>query len=185
MSDTSAIQKIISDITQIQNEHGREQIAISPLLDYLNQIKGIANQSDIERDRAHQTALKALDAQSQSDIEMFKSVIDAGKETLRACLIVNGGAVVSLLALLGSLENSTFLKISGDISFALYLFSCATLCVLLSFASRYLSQFHYAHNEAKKWGNIYLFVSLGTCTINIFLFIGGIIYTHQAFNQSL
>jgi len=50
----------------------------------------------------YQRMLAHYDAQTKHGIEMFKSVIESGREALNALVLVNGGAVVALLGFMGA-----------------------------------------------------------------------------------
>lgn len=180
MNNNIIIQKIIDDINHAHT-NGTIQFSSDSLLKYLDSIKDGVSSSDELQERNHQVALKELEATSQSNIAMFNSVIDSGKEALRAALIASGGAVVAILALLGNLDIEILRKIAAPISLTLCIFSVSTLCVLLAYACRYLAQFYYSNEQSMNYGVLYHYSAIFLCLGSYFLFVWGLISTHQAF----
>lgn len=180
MSDSILIQKIIDDITTA-HKNGTTQFSSDNMLNYLDLIKNTATESNELQERSHQIALKQLESTSQSNLAMFNSVIESGKEALRAALIACGGAVVAILALLGNLDLEIMKRVAHSISLTLCIFSVSTLCVLLAYACRYLSQLYYSDEKSEKYGIIYHYSAIFLCLGSYFLFVWGIISTHQAF----
>ncbi|WCE03177.1 hypothetical protein [Pseudoxanthomonas sp. JBR18] len=98
-------------------------------------------------DRA--AALQAQALNAASDLEAFRTVIQAGGIARKDLLVVNGGASVALLALLGHFVSTG--KAQATTAFAPVLQSFAAgvaLCVLCS-ALTYVSQIFYQHDETR------------------------------------
>lgn len=115
-------------------------------------------------------------AKNQNSIEMLKAVLEAGKSALHALLIINGGAVVSLLGVMSNLAGKT-----GGAHLAKYLalpllqFGIGVLLGAIGFALRYLSQAFYTDSRDQKdklhrVGDLLRYAALCTAIIGYILF---------------
>lgn len=166
-------------------------IPIDRLDNYLSEMARIANETETsqaeEMQRAqareqfeHQFEVWKVEApiQKDHDLEMFKSVLEAGQTALKSATIINGGAAAALLAFLGNLltkdapQGTTFPI--PEISFAMLIFVIGVGSAGLASGLRYLSQWSYGGNR-DSYGNIfnYLSILLGLASFAAF-FWGGI-----------
>jgi hypothetical protein len=74
---------------------------IEGLENYLSGLEKEATASLESRKLDYQGILAGYDAKVKFDFELFKSIIEAGKEVLNAALIINGSAVIAFLGFLG------------------------------------------------------------------------------------
>lgn len=116
--------------------------------------------------------------QNDHDVEMFKSVIEAGQTALKTATIINGGAAAALLAFLGNLLTKeappgVVFPIPA-ISFAMLIFVVGVGCAGIASGTRYLSQWSYGGGR-EKTGDTLNFISifLGLASLAAF-FWGGI-----------
>jgi hypothetical protein len=118
----------------------------------------------------------------QSDLEMFKSVIEAGQNAIKTALTLNGAAAVAMLAFIGHLARFE----RNDIAlFAACLvpFATGALAITISSGATYLSQWLYAEESKRAvragfWFNM-LAIVLGLTSYG--LFIWGLVRSYDAF----
>lgn len=110
-------------------------------------------ESKAAADRAHQLQLETWKTratiQSSTNLEMFKSVIEAGGSALRAGMIINGGAAIALLTFLGnalSRSNPEHPLSLAGVNTAMLWFFIGTACASFGYMFRYVCQFAY-HEE--------------------------------------
>ncbi|MAY43523.1 MULTISPECIES: hypothetical protein [unclassified Neptuniibacter] len=155
MNSKELLQTINSAIDDAKST-GQTSVSIDGLKDYLSYLEDDLKDSDREHAIAIEDFKAANDRNiahannlAQSENEMFRSVITAGQAALKASLIINGGAALALLALLGKVwTGSEELSIAGDISGALIMFCTGVLYAAMATGGTYLCQFAYA----KAWG---------------------------------
>jgi len=149
METTEAIAKLRQDLQTVKGT-GRRWVAIEALEAYLDGLEKGAAQSAESRRLEYQRLLAHYDAQIKTWIEMFKSVIDAGKEALNALLLINGGAVVALLGFLGAnIAKEGSAALGMRLTSSLLLFGVGVLLGAVAFGVRYLSQAVYAVERNK------------------------------------
>ena len=149
METKEAIDKLKSDLAEVKAQ-GQATVAIEALENYLAGLEKDDLVSIELRKLDHQRSLAYYDAQAKFKIEMFKSVIDAGKEALNAALLINGGAVVAFLGFLGSMLSKSGSESLGlKLTIPLLSFSSGVLFSALSFGMRYLCQFFYERKCVK------------------------------------
>jgi len=87
-------------------------------------------------------------------VEMFKSVIQAGQNALRTAFLMNGGASVALLALVGHLSSVAPQRVAA-LAPSLAVFVGGVLVAALASGVTYLSQWFYAGDPSwqKKAGS--------------------------------
>ena len=111
MNPEKIIETIKKDVNSAK-EQGASDIEIERLIQYLdalsNQVcnagKSFDKDAELERIRAyHANHLAHYNWIKEQDIELFKSVITSGQNTLRASMLLHGGAAIALLAFIGHL----------------------------------------------------------------------------------
>lgn len=121
-------------------------ISAKRLLRFLDELETLADGSLEAERRVQEFKLAEYGANVQSNLEMFKSVIEAGKEALNALILIGGGAIVGLLSLLGSKTDPALGR--GMVS-PLLLFGAAVLLGAMGHAFRYLCQVAYSGEWVK------------------------------------
>jgi hypothetical protein len=95
-------------------------------------------------------ALAHYNWQKDSSLEMFRSVINAGQSALKAAMIMNGGAAVALLALLGHAASDASTKsLVAKLAFPLFLFVLGVLFSGVATGVNYVSQGLYSRRNTK------------------------------------
>ena len=120
-------------------------------------------------------------AQNESNLEMFRSVIASGQNALRAGFLINGGAVIAILAFIGNCYGKPKAFPYAGLVEALLFFALGVLAIGLASAGTYITQQLYyttIHQGDRKAGdrvNIIVF-SLGITSA--ILFVVGTLYAY-------
>lgn len=176
------------DIEQIK-EQGIENIRSEDLISYLSTFEGdleSQTEADLEFYRANLQKWvedhKNIHAHS---VEMFRSVITAGQNALRASFLMNGGASVATLAFIGHLATSSPEKVTL-FSASLAIFVVGVLFSAVASGTTYLSQWFYGSGEGKKLmvaGFILNVVSIVLGLSSYGIFAWGIYEAHEVFKN--
>lgn len=137
-------------------------ISAKRLLRFLDELETVADGSLEAQRRMQEFKLAEYAANVQSNLEMFKSVIEAGKEALNALILIGGGAIIGLFSLLG---NKTDPVLGRGMVSPLLFFGAAVLLGAMGHAFRYLSQVAYSGEKMK--------TGTGLTIITALLVIGG------------
>jgi len=156
MDPLEIVQKIKTDIVSARDQ-GASAIETERLINYLdaysNQIheagKGLLKDAELERVRAYYAnQLAHYNWLKEQDIELFKSVITSGQNTLKASMLLHGGAAVALLAFIGHLVvNASTRSLVGQFAPIMTCFLIGVLNVVVCHGITYLTQYLYHHNR--------------------------------------
>jgi len=159
MKNKKLIELIKEDLTKFQNE-GNEVVEIERLTKYLTLLQDEMNDDDgldvekeaeIERIRSHYSShLARYEWEKESSIEMFKSVISSGQNSLKSNMLIHAGACVALLAFVGNLaSNSATRSFISPLADAMLWFLGGVLLVSICYGATYLCQVSYHHEKNK------------------------------------
>lgn len=149
MESTEIIGALKTALADVKSQ-GQDTVSIVALENYLETLRIDAGQSLELEKLAHQRTLAHYDAQTKHGIEMFKSVIESGREALNALVLVNGGAVVALLGFMGAtISKGLSQRLGGNLTLPLLEFGIGILMGALGFGARYFSQFFYSLEKNK------------------------------------
>lgn len=150
MEAKDIVNRLTADLEQFKASN-QDAVSIDGLLAYLRDLSGTIGPSTEAQKLLQQRILAEYDAQTKSNLEMFKSVVEAGKEALNAAMLINGGAVIALLGFLGgSLGRGAPPGALGlSMTSPLRFFGAGVLCCAAAFAFRYLTQFCYSEEHIK------------------------------------
>lgn len=158
-------------------QRGVPAIQVDNLIAYLTSVEQSSDPNpspaELERYKAeldqYTEATRHANAQR---IEMFKSVIMAGQNTIRSMTVINGGAAVAMLAFLGHLAEISSSSIPAFAN-SLLPFVLGTLFAGLVSGSTYLSQWFYGGQtkgrERIGFGFNILAIVLGLLSFGAFL----------------
>ena len=159
MENSQAIEILKSELTALRNK-GRKLVSIKDLMAALAILESSPQLTAQQLERDHQRILAHYSAERQSDLEMFKSVLESGKTAINALLIINGGAVISLLGALSNLagkaETSSFARY---LALPLAQFGTGVLVAAVCLGLRYFSQASFA--ESSSFGDRYWKIGQG------------------------
>ena len=165
----------MKDEVEKAKSHGVTAIPCENIIAYLDEILKTPESSSVdfklyEQEQRHQ---------HESNLEMFRSVIQTGLGAIKSAFILNGAAAFALLAFIGHLIQLRGDKIA-NFSFCLLLFSIGALAAALTSGFAYLCQKCYSNYS--KWGprlnNLCIVLVFGS-----YLFFAlGLFFTWYAFN---
>lgn len=162
---------------------GQETVDISALVTHLDAQPSNAVQSIELQKIETQHALAQLDVHTKHRIEMFKAVIESGREALNALVLINGGAVIALLGFLGGTVSKGLPQTLGlSLTIPLLQFGLGVLMGAIAFASRYLSQAFYSTSNMKM-GHAFRYVAVFFALTGYGLFGCGIYGAYSAFSM--
>ena len=161
MENEELINQIRRDVKAVR-EQGQHVIDASALDSYLAELTRTSSLMQQERQRVHQSQLEQFKAthasnlaqytaQSQTALEMLRSVITLGQGALRAAMLVNGGAAVAILGFLGSawtkgVPQATLTTLPRSMLF----FAVGVLAAGLATGFTYLSQAAFASEQRRR-----------------------------------
>lgn len=158
MESQELIDAFREQITQVEAQ-GSALIQVSALKAYLSALEKDAAASKEYRKQKHEGMLAHYAAKNQHSIEMLKAVLETGKSALHSLLLINGGAVVTLLGVMANLaRNPEGAVLARYLALPLIEFGVGVLCGALGFAFRYFSQACYSASVEEKdkyflWGD--------------------------------
>jgi hypothetical protein len=174
--------QIIRDNVRTVQETGVGSVPIETLQRLLNHLdsgevdKDIALLIAAEKERA--TA--KYGARVNSQLELFKSVIGSGQAALKSFFLLNGGAAVAVLALIGHLSTSA--TTAGQVNkYALPLvsFACGLVFTSMAAGGTYLVQKAYAEKR-KRWANRFNTLVVWLCFGSLVAFCVGCYFAYVA-----
>jgi len=119
--------------------------------------------------------------EKDSSLEMFKSVIVSGQNSLKACMLMHAGACIALLAFIGNLASSADTRLFiPQLAGVMLWFVIGVLVVSIAYGTTYLTQHCYQHNEEGKWGVRWQVTSIVFAILSYLLFLGGSLQVYQA-----
>jgi hypothetical protein len=182
MEASDILQDLKTSIQEVK-DGGQNTIAVDALTRYLDELGRDAASSIELRKLEYQQSLAHYDAQVKSGLEMFKSVLEAGREALKALVLINGGAVVALLGFMGATLNKDLPASLGyALSRPVLLFGIGVLVGAMGFGLRYVSQACYAYSW-KLAGHAANIASIVLAISGYALFGIGVFQAFTAFNN--
>lgn len=118
------------------------------------------------------------------DLEVFKSVYEYGRLALNSAILVNGGASVAMLALLGSLVEAKA-QFHAALLWALLCFAIGVFAGGVATGCTYLSQYHYVHSTDRptpaRWRTAAVWFAGGSFMV----FLLGVVFALIAFARGI
>lgn len=144
MEISDVFKRIRTDLGAVL-EKGNEFLHIPTFLQYLTDLEHKAPAISQAAELQHQSQLAHHRAVHESQLEMFKSVLETGQTAVNTAILVSGGGTVALLAFVGNFQSkSPPVAVPSPLIVALILFAVGVLCGAMAAGGRYLSQFCYA-----------------------------------------
>jgi hypothetical protein len=136
----ASIRAALNDLVR----NGQEFVSVSALLEYLTTLDKDAQVDPEIRKLSHESSLAKYRADHETNLEMFKSVIEAGRTAVASCILINGGATVALLAYLGNfLSKNPDASAPSALTLALVVFAVGVLLGAVASGMRYFTQYCY------------------------------------------
>ncbi|WP_256360626.1 hypothetical protein [Methylomonas koyamae] len=166
---------------------GTAAIYCDNLISYLTEVENSPEIEptpiEIERYKADlQNWIQANKLNSDSNLEMFRSVISSGQSAIKSSFLLNGGASVALLAFIGHLAQFQPTKVPA-FGTCLLPFTFGVLAIAITSGLTYVTQWLYASSNSTTrrigfWLNV-LCIFLGFASYAFFAF--GLISAYQLF----
>lgn len=129
---------------------GQAFVHIQALKQFLDAIEKSAIVTIEAQKLQHQSNLEWYKAQHQSQLEMFKSTMESAHSALKASLIVNGGAAISLLAFVGNIWSKTqTASVAHALAATIACFSSGVMLGGLASFVTYFTQFFYSQKHKR------------------------------------
>ncbi|MDH0380634.1 hypothetical protein [Comamonas aquatica] len=182
MESTAVLNELNDELTKLRGA-GKNQVEIEELLRYIDRLKSHANVSTEHLKLEQQRSLAYLDVKTKHSVEMFKSVIEAGREALNALVLINGGSVVALLGFMGATIAKGFpSSLGAALTHPLLYFGLGVLMGAVGFGLRYLTQACYAY-EKDVPGTVLNIGSILSAVVGYVLFGFGVHGAYRAFTE--
>ena len=111
-----------------------------------------------------------------ADTQMFRSVIDYGRDALKAAMLINGGAAIALLAFIGTIWSSgSEPDTVQSLAQSLAMFSYGVMAGAVACAGAYFTQYIYQTTSANKNSNCYLKLGIGLHVATVALVVGSFV----------
>ena len=167
------LRKIVVDM----KANGTEEIHCDNLIAYSKEVidspSPIISNAEMERFKTDlQILVEQTKATHFANLEMFKSVIEAGHNAIKASFLLNGGSAVALLAFISKLTELHKDKVP-EFAGSLKIFVIGVFLVTVVSGVTYLSQWFYAGYNGWKtkvgfWLNV-LAIILGLSSYGVFI----------------
>jgi hypothetical protein len=123
---------------------GQQVVDIASLASFLRAVESHAPVDTEIRKLQHDSALAQYKAERDIAIEMLRSIFETSKTALTTSILVNGGASVALLALIGSLAaGKPATAIPLALIYALVAFATGVLFGAIATGTTYVTQYCY------------------------------------------
>jgi hypothetical protein len=139
-----ALNRIRADVGALM-ERGQQFVQIPALLQYLNDLEANAPAISQASQLQHQSQLAHHRAVHESQLEMFKSVLETGQTAVNTAILVSGGGTVALLAFVGNLMAKSA-PVPFPLVVGILLFAVGVLCGAVAAGARYICQYCYGNN---------------------------------------
>lgn len=180
MEIRDALNRIRTDLGALLQQ-GQQFVQIPALLEYLNGLERDAPAISQAAELQHQSQLAYHRAVHESNLEMFKSVIESGKTAVTTAILVCGGGTAALLAFVGNLYGKTPpVAIPQSLVVALISFAVGVLFAAMGSGARYLSQASYAA-QWRRSGIGFHVTSVVLVVLSYILFAAGVIAAYLGF----
>jgi len=181
MDTKQAINQIRAALDGV-SKSGVQSVQISALLTYLSELERNAPLATEAVKFQHESNLAFYKSQHETNLEMFRSVIGAGKTAVSTCILINGGAAVTLLAFIGNIysKSQAAVSIPKGLTTALAAFSFAVLLAGIAAGIGYLAQRDF-HRNSQKQENIFNRIGIGCVAVAYFLFGVGVVAAYYTF----
>src|SRR6266496_5374166 len=128
----------------------------------------------------HRGDLAEYSAKADAQLELFKSVIQSGESARKSFFLLNGGAAVAVLALIGHLSTSTITAAQvNKFAVPLLFFACGLLLVALASGGTYLVQKAYADSR-KRRADVINVLGIWVCFFSLVAFSVGCYFAYVA-----
>jgi hypothetical protein len=156
---------------------------VQSLLQYLTDLERDAPAISQAAQMEHQSQLAFHRAVHETQLEMFKSVIESGQTAINTAILVSGGGTAALLAFVGALyRREPPVSVPHALVTALVIFAFGVLCGAVAGGLRYASQYCYGRNWLRSAVTFHALCVLSVVAAYV-LFAGGVVAAYHGFIQ--
>lgn len=160
---------------------GQKFVSISAFREYLNSLEEAVPESPETQKLRHESSLAHYRAIHETNLEMFKSVLESGRTALTSCNLINGGAAVALLAYIGNmLAKNPKTELDFSLGLGLVSFTSGVLLGGIATGTRYLSQASWS-NDWNRCGLSFNIASIVLVLAAYVAFSSGVFFAYSAF----
>ena len=182
MDTSSPFSKLHEALLDVQ-QSGQRNIDIQALQTFLHSIERNAP-LNLEISKLQQDSrLAQYKADRDVGLEMLRAVLAAGQSALTTSILVNGGATVALLALIGNLyskSSGSAFSVLDPLVLALVAFAIGVLFGAVATGATYATQYCYAMRFARS-AKVFHLLTVGLVLISYLFFAAGIVGAYHAF----
>lgn len=181
MEPLEIIQELKNALSHVKGK-GQAEVEIESIEKFLEIIKKDIEPSNEQRRLEYQRVLAHYQAQNNSSLESFRSVIESGNNALNSIILINGGAAIALLSSLSTLSSKETNKVLvASLTLPLLLFGLGVLSSSVGYGARYFAQALY-HEASNKVGHTFRWLSIAFSALAYALFGFGIYGAYKAFS---
>ncbi len=114
-------------------------------------------------------------------IEEFKSVISLAQTALKIPILINGGAAIAILALIGNTWSKN--SLSTDLAKSLLFFSFGVLLAAIGTGVSYLTQYRFLQKNEDTITHIFRYLVIACIIISYILFMAGSYWSYYTFSN--
>jgi hypothetical protein len=181
MASPSPLEKLRNALAELQKS-GQESVDISTLINFVDSIEAHRPLDPELRKLQHESNLAKYKADADGKLEMFRSVMESAKSALSTSILVNGGASVALLALIGNLAGKSPAispLVQPGLASAMAAFALGVLLGALATGGTYCSQYLY---QRQWWsvGAVFHTLTASLVVASYVAFAAGIYYAYSS-----
>jgi hypothetical protein len=160
--------QFIREAVRDAQEKGESSIPAENLQQFLNHLDSGQVDKDIGLlfTARKETTLAKYRARADAQLELFKSVIQSGQAALKSLFLLNGGAAVAVLALIGHLSTSTIAAAQvNKFAVPLLSFACGLAFAAMASGFTYLVQRAYStrnRRHGERLNHVVVLLSIGS-----------------------
>lgn len=113
-------------------------------------------------------------------LEEFKAVISLAQTALKIPILINGGAAIAMLALIGNTWSEN--NLTADLAKSLLFFSFGVLMAAIGTGVSYLAQYRFQHKNEDIMAHICRYSAIASVVISYILFMVGACWAYSAFS---
>ncbi len=186
METKDALNHIREALKQLEAS-GQQLVSVKALGDYLNQLEKNATMSIEFQKLQHESNLAHYRATREAALDMFRSVIGFAQYALKTIILVNGGAAVAMLALIGNIwSKESSVEVAKAIACSEAYFAFGVLIGAIATSTAYFTQYFY--ERASKYPNVAIGFHIATIVLVVGSYVTfglGVYAAYSAFAQHL
>ncbi len=115
-----------------------------------------------------------------SKLEEFKATISLAQTALKIPILINGGAAIAILALIGNTWNGN--SLAADLAKSLLFFSFGVLVAAIGTGVSYLTQYRFQYEDKDITGHICRYAAIAGVVSSYIFFLAGACWAYFVFS---